>query len=202
MYVKDYGKTEQINFLASSKYQNFTYEINDPGIEEEVSLQITAAASAAGSVIVGLDGVSNEVAVALDDTAVMVADKIRNTSFTGWTTGGTAGTDTVTFVANNSGAKQDPYYYENGTGATGSVTITTQGSDKIKANSEGKRIIPAGSVYPVNDGTAVGILFSDVDVTEGAQPGAVLVEGYVLESRLPVAPSSEAKSNLTEIKFR
>lgn len=103
MYAKNYGKTEQINFLASAKYQNFTHEISDSG---------------------------------------------------------------------------------------------------VAANAEGRKIVPAGTVYPANDATAKGIVFHDVDVTEGPQPGALMVEGYVLEARLPVAPAAEAKTALNEIKFR
>jgi hypothetical protein len=103
MYVKKYSKSEQINFLASAKFQNFTYQISDVG---------------------------------------------------------------------------------------------------VTANSEGRKVVPAGTVYPANDATAIGIVFHDVDVTEGPQPGAVLVEGYVLEARLPVAPVQLAKDNMTEIKFR
>lgn len=103
MYAKNNEKAEQINFLASAKYQNFTYEVSDSG---------------------------------------------------------------------------------------------------VSADEKGRKIVPAGSVYPANDGTAVGILFNDVDVTHGPQPGAVMVEGYVLEDRLPVAPAAEAKTALSEIKFR
>jgi hypothetical protein len=202
MYVKNTQKVEQINFLASSKYQNFTYQVNDPGVAEEVSLQITAVVTTAGSVIVVLDGVSKEVAVALNDTAVQVADKIRNTAFLGWTTGGVSGTDTVTFLSDSAGPKHDAHYSANGTGSTGTLAITTQGSDNISPNADGKRIVSAGSIYPSNDGAAVGILFHDVDVTNGPQPAAVLVEGYVLEARLPVAPATAAKTAMKEIKFR
>lgn len=103
MYVKKPVKVEQINFLASAKYQNFTYQVSNVG---------------------------------------------------------------------------------------------------VAANAEGRKIVPAGTIYPANDATAVGILFNDVDVTEGPQPGAVMVEGYVLSARLPVAPTDEAKTALKEIKFR
>jgi hypothetical protein len=103
MYAKDYGKFEQINFLASAKYQNFTTEVSDAG---------------------------------------------------------------------------------------------------VSADENGRKIVKAGTVYPANDATAEGILFNDVDVTEGPQPGALMVEGYVLEARLPVAPAAEAKTALKEIKFR
>lgn len=72
----------------------------------------------------------------------------------------------------------------------------------VTADEHGRKIVPAGTILPANDATAEGILFNDVDVTEGPQPGALLVEGYVLEARLPVAPAAEAKTALNEIKFR
>lgn len=81
--------------------------------------------------------------------------------------------------------------------------FTYQVSDVgVTANAEGKKIVPAGSVYPKNDATAVGILLNDVDVTHGPQPGSVIVEGYIIESRLPVAPAALAKPEMKEIKFR
>lgn len=72
----------------------------------------------------------------------------------------------------------------------------------VVANAKGRKIVPAGTVYPKNDATAKGILLSDVDVTEGPQPGALIVEAYILEARLPVAPDALAKAELKEIKFR
>lgn len=72
----------------------------------------------------------------------------------------------------------------------------------VTADAKGRKIVPAGTVHPANDATAKGILLNDVDVTEGPQPGALLVEAYILEARLPVAPSTDAKTALIEIKFR
>lgn len=72
----------------------------------------------------------------------------------------------------------------------------------VTADAKGRKIVPGGTVYPANDATAKGILLNDVDVTEGPQPGALLVEAYILEARLPVAPSADAKTALKEIKFR
>lgn len=81
--------------------------------------------------------------------------------------------------------------------------FTYQVSDAgVTANADGRKIVPAGTVYPANDATAVGILLNDVDVTEGPQPGAVIVEGYIIEARLPVAPDALAKPKMAEIKFR
>ena len=82
------------------------------------------------------------------------------------------------------------------------ISFTRQVSDAgVTANEDGRKIVPAGSVYPANDATAEGILLNDVDVTHGPQPGAVLVEGYVIEARLPVAPDALAKPEIPEVKF-
>lgn len=71
----------------------------------------------------------------------------------------------------------------------------------IEANREGRKIIPAGTVYR-KAGKAVGLTFHEVDVTEGAQPVAVMVEGYVVEDRLPAEISEEDKANMPNIKYR
>lgn len=115
------------------------------GVAEVASLQIAGTVTTAGDVTVTLDGVATNVAVALNDTAIAVADKIRAASFTGWTTGGTVGTDTVTFTANAVGTRTDTTFsVGTAAGVTGTVTTTTQGTaadtaigvaDKIRATS-------------------------------------------------------------------
>ncbi|WP_438435414.1 hypothetical protein [Gorillibacterium sp. sgz500922] len=84
------------------------------------------------------------------------------------------------------------------------TSFTYQISDAgVAANAKGRKIVPAGTVWPANDGTAVGILLNDIDVTAGPQPGAVLVEAWILEARLPVAPAAAAKTALAgKIKFK
>lgn len=71
----------------------------------------------------------------------------------------------------------------------------------VEADVNGKKIVQAGTVFK-KDGVAVGLVFADVDVTNGPQPAAIMVEGYVLESRLPVEVSEEDKAAMKEIKFR
>jgi len=83
------------------------------------------------------------------------------------------------------------------------TSFTYQVSDVgVTANAEGKKIVPAGTVYPANDATAIGILYTDVNVSEGPQPGAVLVDAWVIGSRLPVAPTADAKTAMKNIKFK
>ncbi len=71
----------------------------------------------------------------------------------------------------------------------------------ITADEKGRKIVQAGTVYKKN-GVAVGLIFADVDVTHGPQTAAVMVEGYVLEARLPAEVSAEDKAAMTGIKFR
>ncbi|EPD52765.1 hypothetical protein HMPREF1210_01145 [Paenisporosarcina sp. HGH0030] len=72
----------------------------------------------------------------------------------------------------------------------------------VATDANGRKIVKAGTILPLNDATAKGILLTDVDVTTGPQPGALIVEGYILELRLPVAPAAAAKTALTKITFR
>lgn len=83
------------------------------------------------------------------------------------------------------------------------IAFTTQVEDAgVVANEEGRKVVPAGTILPANGATAAGILMHDTDVTEGPQASSLIVEGYVIPERLPVAPTLEATTALKEIKFR
>ncbi len=71
----------------------------------------------------------------------------------------------------------------------------------VEADANGKKIVQAGTVFK-KDGVAVGLVFADVDVTNGPQAAAIMVEGYVLEARLPAEVAAEDKAAMKEIKFR
>lgn len=64
---------------------------------------------------------------------------------------------------------------------------------------DGRKVVPAGAVIPANGATAKGILFEDIDVTNGAVSGSVVIEGTVYGDRLPAALASAAASALTKI---
>ena len=79
----------------------------------------------------------------------------------------------------------------------------------ITADEKGRKIVQAGTVYYKTEtkttgegASAIGLIFADVDVTHGPQPAAVMVEGYVLEARLPQTISADDKAAMTGIKFR
>ena len=71
---------------------------------------------------------------------------------------------------------------------------------QVKTRDNGRKVVPAGAVIPANDGTAVGILYEDIDVTEGAKMGSVVTEGVVYGDRLPAAIANAAATALTGIK--
>jgi hypothetical protein len=99
---------------------------------EVSSLYITSGCTANGNCQIVLDGITFTVALTTSqNTATSVATAIRATSFVSgsqvWTTGG-SGT-TVTFTSNKYKAATDATYSDNGTGATGTMTTSTQGVD-------------------------------------------------------------------------
>lgn len=66
---------------------------------------------------------------------------------------------------------------------------------------DGNKYVPMGTVWPANDATAKGIVYEDVDVTEGDAPGSVVLAGRVYEDRLPVTIAAAAKTALAAIGF-
>ena len=56
----------------------------------------------------------------------------------------------------------------------------------IEANAEG--IIPAGTIIPANDATAIGVLLSDVKKAENPN-GTIVIHGFIKKAKLPAAPA-------------
>lgn len=50
----------------------------------------------------------------------------------------------------------------------------------------GAKYVKAGTLFPANDATAIGLVYEDVDVTTGNMPGSVVMRGVVYENRLPI----------------
>ena len=48
-----------------------------------------------------------------------------------------------------------------------------------------RKVVKQGTIFPLNDNTAEGIVFEDVDVTNGDRVAAVIVAGRVYANRLP-----------------
>lgn len=85
--------------------------------------------------------------------------------------------------------------------SVGLRTVTMQIPESMGVQDGCKKIVPAGTVFPANDNTAKGILFTPVDVTHGDHEGSVIVGGTVYENRLPVTPATAAKTAMKTLNF-
>jgi len=81
-------------------------------------------------------------------------------------------------------------------------TADISASHLQKVTRNGRTIVPAGAVIPANGATAKGILYEDIDVTDGAAPGSIVTEGVIYEDRLPAALDSDAKTAMTGITVK
>lgn len=61
---------------------------------------------------------------------------------------------------------------------------------------DGTKYVPMGTIYPANDATAEGIVYEDIDVTNGNKAGSVVLSGVVYEDRLAEAVDTAAKTAL------
>lgn len=80
--------------------------------------------------------------------------------------------------------------------------------DKSKTTLNSDEILPAGTFVDkdgkvVNDSTAFGVVYSDVEFKDshGTEIVPVTIFGFIKESELPVAPTNETKEALKIIKF-
>lgn len=65
-----------------------------------------------------------------------------------------------------------------------------QNSALVVTTDDGGKYVPMGTAYPTNDGNAIGIVYEDVDVTDGDMPGSVVLQGTVYEDRLAITGAS------------
>lgn len=75
------------------------------------------------------------------------------------------------------------------------------GSAGIATLVDGRYIVKAGTIYPANDSSAIGVVLSDVDCTDGDEMMAVIIHGFIAQAKMPVAPAAAAITALNEIKF-
>lgn len=79
----------------------------------------------------------------------------------------------------------------------GLIQKTKQGTQAMATDEDGRKIIKAGTVFPANDSTAIGIVFEDVDMTyDEKRPISVIIAGRVIEANLPVKLADAAKTAL------
>ena len=71
----------------------------------------------------------------------------------------------------------------------------------IVKSENGKFIVKAGTIYPANDETAIGVVLNDYDVTNYDAQMAVVVHGFIKTAALPIAPDEDAIEALKQITF-
>jgi hypothetical protein len=79
------------------------------------------------------------------------------------------------------------------------VTKQIEQANAVAAENGGL-YVPMGTAYPADDGTAIGIVYEDVDVSSGDMPGSVVTAGTVWEDRLSI--SAAAKTALEGLGFK
>ena len=74
----------------------------------------------------------------------------------------------------------------------------------VSADANGHKIVKAGTPFPANDATCLGLLLHDVDVTYGDAPGTYVYEGDIDNKKLTangVNVSSAAKGKIPRVTF-
>ena len=64
-----------------------------------------------------------------------------------------------------------------------------------------RKIIKAGTIYPQNDATAIGVVENDVDVTDGDRSGALLIHAFINSKKIPAKAQATAKAALPLVVF-
>lgn len=81
------------------------------------------------------------------------------------------------------------------------ITFEADAANAQAKTVDGAKYIPMGTVWPSNDANAIGIVYEDVDVSEGNMPGSLVTSGVVYENRLPDTLASAAKTALKGLGF-
>lgn len=55
---------------------------------------------------------------------------------------------------------------------------------------DGRYVVKAGTFYPANNDTAIGVILNDYDVTDGDAMMAVVMHGFIKTGALPAAPAA------------
>lgn len=75
------------------------------------------------------------------------------------------------------------------------------GSEGLATLIDGRYVVKAGTIYPANDATAIGVVLNDYDVTDGDAMMAVVIHGFIKVAALPTVPTSAAISAMKQITF-
>lgn len=72
------------------------------------------------------------------------------------------------------------------------ITYTFASTFATPVTENSRKLIKAGTIYPANDATAKGIVFEDVDITDGDKVGALMIAGRYLTDKLSATVDAKA----------
>lgn len=94
------------------------------------------------------------------------------------------------------------YFLANNEDCTRITFEAAQNNAQVVTDVHGGKYVPMGTIWPANGSTAKGIVYEDVDVSEGNMPGSLVTEGVVYENRLPSNLDSDARTALVAQGFQ
>ncbi len=80
------------------------------------------------------------------------------------------------------------------------ISVKLDKDDALAVVVDGRKVVRQGSVY-YKDNRAIGIVFNDVDVTDGGDNVAIIVKGTVLFNKLPDMPDATEMAQMKDIIF-
>ncbi len=88
-------------------------------------------------------------------------------------------------------AAETPNFLESEVGLVLKTAQVDESTDGMKEEN-GRKYIPAGTIYPSADDKAEGIIFTDTDVTDGKHAASLMVAGRVLKERIADGSPADA----------
>lgn len=97
----------------------------------------------------------------------------------------------MSFISQTKGKGYEAgYFLANNEDVTRETREADATSSLVVTEANGTKYLPAGTAYPSNDGNAIGIVYEDVDVSDGNMPASVVTKGEVYEDRLAITSTS------------
>lgn len=91
----------------------------------------------------------------------------------------------MSFIGNENGRGFEPgWFLANNEDCTRETRELTQAM--AVTLDDGQKVVKMGTAYPSNDANAIGIIYEDINVTDGNLPGSVVTKGEVYEDRLAI----------------
>lgn len=78
---------------------------------------------------------------------------------------------------------------------------TFKKADSAATDVNGRKILKAGTIYPTNDASAIGVVENDIDVTDGDEAGALIIHGFINCKKIPAEPAVGVETALPLVVF-